>query len=310
MREKIALIIPAYNEELTIAQTITSFYREMSSLSIWVIDNNSNDNTQIIAKNTLRKLNCRGGIINEPIQGKARAIKTAFDKIDADIYIMVDGDNTYPASALRELINYIILGYDMVIGDRISNGSYSKINKRSYHVFGNGLVTFLVNFIYGEKLKDILSGYRAFNKRFVKNYPILVDGYELETDLTLFALQYKFKMKEHPIAYINRPEDSHSKLNTFSDGFKILLVIFKIFRYYKPLMFFFSTAAIISIAGLVIAIPVLMDWYKYKFIYHLPLALLATGLEVVSMILLSIGLVLDSISYHEKQKITLSVLKE
>ena len=176
--------------------------------------------------------------------------------------------------------------------------------------FGNSLVTFLVNYIYKAKLKDIMSGYRAFSKRFVKNYPILVNGYELETDMTLFALQNEFKIKEFSITYTDRPEGSQSKLRTFSDGFKILSVIFKIFRYFKPFMFFSYVASITSLAGILIAIPVFLDWYQYKFIYHLPLALLATGLEIVSVMLFSIGLILDSISYHEKQKFISALLKK
>lgn len=298
---KIAIILPAYNEELTIEDTILSFYNEIPTARIIVVDNNSSDNTSKIVNKVFLENNINGELLFESRQGKGNAIRHAFKKIDADVYIMSDADMTYPAEEVNKLITPILEeNVDMVVGDRLSSGDYKKENKRAFHTSGNYLVQRLVNKLFKAKINDIMSGYRAFSKNFVKNYPILVEGFELETDMTLHALDKRFKIKEVAISYKDRPEGSFSKLNTFSDGFKVIFTIFQIFRYYKPFIFFTSLAIIFALLSLISAIPVFNDWFEYRYIYHVPLAILATGLGLISIIFFSLGIILDAIAYQNK----------
>ena len=306
-----ALIFPAYNEELTIEATIRSFHAELPKAHIWIIDNNSNDATGTIAQETFSSLGCLGGLIFEINKGKGNAIRRAFREIDADIYLIADADLTYPPNRVHDLILPIIeKRADLVVGDRISNGRYGIENKRPLHEFGNSLVKKLVNSLFNAKLNDILSGYRAFSRSFVKSYPVLVEGFEIETDMTLHALDKRFGILEVPIEYKDRPKGSVSKLNTFSDGARVILTIVRIFRYYKPLLFFSIISFIFCITGLILAIPVFMDWIAYKHIYHVPLAILATGLEIVATVMLAIGLILDSVSHQNKLLFELGMLKK
>jgi glycosyltransferase involved in cell wall biosynthesis len=293
----IALILPAYNEELTISQVIEVFHRELPEASIFVIDNNSSDRTYALASSSLKNLNITGKVIKEQRQGKGNAVRRAFLEVNADIYVMADADLTYPASRVKELIEPILSGEaDMVVGDRHSLGGYQKENKRNFHSFGNGLVTTLVNKLFRANLVDIMSGYRAFSKKFVKNYAILVEGFEIETDITLHSLDKRYRIKEIPIEYQDRPAGSFSKLNTFSDGAKVLFTIFQILCYYRPLFFFGMIAIFFGILGLITAIPVFDDWITHRFIYHVPLAILAVALELIAGLSLSVSLVLNSIT--------------
>ncbi|TLP39620.1 glycosyltransferase family 2 protein [Arcobacter arenosus] len=301
MNKSIAIIIPAYNEEKTIKETILSFFRELPESTIIVVNNNSTDNTKQISLETFKNNGIDGILLNEFRQGKANAIRKAFKEVDADIYVMVDADMTYPASKVHELINPIINeNIDMCIGDRITKGDYKKENKRAFHNFGNKLVQNLVNKLFNSNIIDIMSGYRSFSKRFVKNYPILVEGFELETDMTLHALDKRFNIREIDISYKDRPDGSESKLDTFNDGFKVLVTIFKIFRYFKPFVFFSFLALFFMLLSLLSGIPVINDWLSYQYIYHVPLAILATGLGLISIILFAVGIILDSISYQNK----------
>ncbi|PLY04807.1 MAG: glycosyl transferase [Arcobacter sp.] len=297
----IAIILPAFDEEFTIKETILGFYNELPTANIVVIDNNSKDNTSLIVQNVFKEFNINGTLLFESKQGKGNAIRYAFHKIDADIYIMADADMTYPASEIHKLIEPVLNeDVDMVIGDRISEGIYKKENKRPMHTFGNKLVQKLVNKLFDSNISDIMSGYRVFSKKFVKNYPILVEGFELETDMTLHALDKKFKIKEIAINYKDRPEGSFSKLSTVDDGIKVLLTIFKIFRYYKPFLFFTLVSLLFAIFSLISAIPVFSDWILHKYIYHVPLAILATGLGLISIMLFLVGIILDAIAYQNK----------
>jgi glycosyltransferase involved in cell wall biosynthesis len=308
--KQVAVILPAYNEELTIESTIRSFYNELPQAAIWVIDNKSNDLTQQIARNVITTLNCKGGIIYEERKGKGNAIRRAFRDIEADIYVLADADLTYPAHRVHDLIKPIEVNYaDIVVGDRRSGGRYDKENKRALHGFGNKTVKVLVNFLFNSKLNDIMSGYRVFSRTFVKSYPILVEGFEIETDMTLHALDKKFRIIEIPVEYKNRPEGSISKLNTMSDGFKVLFTIARILRYYRPLLFFSCTSLIFFIAGFLTGIPVFNDWIQYQFIFHIPLAILATGLEVIAVLMFAIGLILDSNSYQSRFNFELEINK-
>lgn len=293
----IALILPAYNEELTIARVIRAFHQEIPDAQIYVIDNNSSDRTHELAESALFEIRGAGRVIRELRQGKGNALRRAFLEIQADVYVMVDADLTYPATRVKELIAPILNGEaDMVVGDRHSLGGYKKENKRSFHSFGNGLVTTLVNRLFGSNLVDIMSGYRVFSRKFVKNYAILVEGFEVETDLTLHSLDKRYRIREIPIEYQDRPDGSFSKLNTFSDGAKVIFTIFQILCYYRPLFFFGMIAVFFAILGFVAAIPVFDDWITYRFIYHVPLAILAAALELVAALSFSVSLILNSIT--------------
>lgn len=308
--KKIAIILPAFNEELTIKETILSFHNELPNSNIVVIDNNSKDDTSVIVQKTFEEYRINGTLLKETRQGKGNAIRYAFNKIDADIYVMSDADMTYPASEVHSLIEPIVKDdMDMVVGDRLSKGDYKKENKRPLHTFGNHLVQNLVNKLFNANITDIMSGYRAFSKKFVKNYPILVEGFELETDMTLHALDKRFKIKEIQIAYKDRPEGSDSKLSTFTDGFKVLFTIFQIFRYYRPFIFFSILSMLFVLLSLISAIPVFSDWIFYRYIYHVPLAILATGLGLISIIFFTVGIILDSITHQNRLEFEQRILQ-
>jgi glycosyltransferase involved in cell wall biosynthesis len=301
---EIALLIPCYNEELTIAKVINDFRKELPELKIYVYDNNSSDKTYEIAKNA-------GAIVDKEYrQGKANVVRSMFEKIHADVYVMVDGDDTYPAKHLKELLAPVIIdGYDLVIGDRLTNGTYSAENKRSFHEFGNNLVKYLINKLFKANLKDIMSGYRVFSRKFVKNYPVLYSGFELETDMTIFSLHNNFLMKEVAIDFQDRPEGSESKLNTFSDGFKVLLTIFNLFRHYKPLLFFGIASLISLLIAIGFGIPVIREYYLYQYVYKIPSAVLASGLVLVSILTFAVGLILDTIIKIDRKSFEIQIKK-
>ena len=294
---KTALLIPCYNEAQTIEKVISDFQKEVPGISIYVYDNNSSDNTYEIAKNV-------GAIVRKEYrQGKGNVVRSMFEEIDADIYIMVDGDDTYPASFVNKLMQPILDGdADMVVGDRLTNGSYFKENKRRFHDFGNNLVRAMVNLIFKDKLTDIMTGYRVFNRRFVKSLPILSNGFQVETEMTIFALDKKFKIVEIPIDFQDRPEGSFSKLNTFSDGTKVLVEIFSLFRHYKPLPFFSIIASLFVIASLLIGIPVIIEFIKEAYVYKVPSAVLAAILSAIGVVLFNTGIILDTIAQNDKKQ--------
>lgn len=297
----VAVVLPAYNEELTIEATIRAFHDALPEAAVWVINNRSSDATESIARATLSALGCAGDVLNEARKGKGNAVRRAFLEIDADIYVLADADLTYPAERARDLMAPVIEGHaDMVVGDRHSAGHYAAENKRALHGFGNRLVRNLVNRLFNADLADIMSGYRVFSRHFVKNYPILVEGFEIETDMTLHALDKRFRIVEIPVEYRDRPKGSLSKLNTISDGARVLFVIMQILRYYRPGVFFSGLSLLFGLAGLLAALPVIQDWFTHRYIYHVPLAILATGLEIVAVSLLGIGTMLDSIAHQQR----------
>lgn len=300
-RPDIAVILPAYNEELTIAATIEAFHHELPDANILVINNNSSDDTGKIARATLERLGARGRVIDESRQGKGNAVRRAFRDIEADVYVMADADCTYPADRVHDLIAPVLAGgADMVVGDRHSLGRYKEENKRPLHNFGNWLVSGLINLMFSAGLVDIMSGYRAFSRQFVKNYSILVAGFQIETDMTLHSLDKRFRILEIAVGYQDRPAGSFSKLNTLSDGAKVLFTIAQILRFYRPLMFFGSVSVLLAMLGVLAAVPVFSDWISYRFIYHVPLAILAASLELSAALALSIGFILDAISHQSK----------
>ena len=297
----IAVILPAYNEELTIADTVKAFHAALPEAVIYVINNNSSDRTREFAEQTLQQLSCPGRVLNEARQGKGSALRRAFIEIDADIYVLADADLTYPADQARELMAPVIEGRaDMVVGDRQSGGDYARENQRSFHGFGNRLVQWMVNRLFRARLVDIMSGYRVFSRDFVKTYPVLAEGFQIETDMTLHALHKRLRIVEIPVAYKDRPSGSVSKLNTLSDGTRVLFAIAQIFRYYRPLAFFSVLSIILLLSGLAAGVPVFDDWIQYRYIYHVPLAILATGLCIAAVMALGIGLILDSVAHQQR----------
>lgn len=302
--EKIAVLIPCYNEELTIEKVIKDFKKELPNADIYVYDNNSKDKTFEIAKNA-------GAIVRkENRQGKGNVVRTMFREIDADIYVMVDGDDTYPAEFVHQLIEPVRNGEaDMTIGDRLSNGTYQKQIKKNFHEFGNNLVRNSINLLFNNKLKDIMTGYRVFNKMFVKNMPVMSPKFELETEMTLFALDKKFRIKEIPIVFRERPEGSESKINTFSDGFKVMKTIIKMFKDHKPLKFFTIIFAIFLILGLMVGIPVIIEFYKTGYITKMPSAVLATGFVILAVISEQCGILLNTIVKQNRENYELNLLR-
>lgn len=294
--EKIAVLVPCYNEELTVEKVVSDFKKELPDADIYVYDNNSKDRTSELALKA-------GAIVRkETAQGKGNVVRSMFQDIDADIYVMVDGDDTYPADEVHGLIEAVREGADMVIGDRLSNGTYASENKRGFHNLGNNLVRLLINKIFDNDINDIMTGYRAFSKKFVKTNAIMSPGFQIETELTITTLVYRYKVKEIPITYRDRPKGSESKLNTFSDGFKVLMTLFDLYKDYKPLFFFGMFALVFLIVGVLVGIPVIVEFFKYSYVYKIPSAILATGLVTISFLLMMLGLILDHNSNVEKRE--------
>ena len=301
---KIAVLIPCYNEELTIEKVVKDFKKELPDADIYVYDNNSKDKTAEIAKNA-------GAIVkHEYKQGKGNVVRSMFQDIEADIYVMVDGDDTYPAEFVHELIKPVENGeVDMTIGDRLSNGTYQEENKRKFHEFGNNLVRETINILFDTKLKDIMTGYRVFNKKIVKNLPITTKKFEIETEMTLQALDKNYIIKEIPIEYKDRPNGSKSKLNTISDGMKVIREIIRLFKDYKPLKFFMILALILFILGLTVGIPVIIEFIRTNYIAKVPSAILATGLILLSVIFGQCGIILDTFVKRNKENYRLNILR-
>ena len=292
----VAVILPAYNEAQTIEAVIESFHRALPEATIIVIDNASADGTGDLARQALQRLGCRGRVLEEQAKGKANAIRRAFLDVEADVFLMADADMTYPADQACELLAPVLEGrFDMVVGDRISRGDYAQENKRPAHEFGNRLVLNLINRLFEASLNDVLSGYRAMNRRFVKTYPVLVSGFELETDLTLYALEGRFRILELPVRYQDRPAGSVSKLNTVRDGARVINAIVQIARHYRPMSFFGALGLVLFVLGLVAGYGPLDDYLTSRFVYRLPLAVLAVGLELSALLSVATGLILSTI---------------
>lgn len=292
--KKIAVLIPCYNEELTVEKTVSDFKRVLPNADIYVYNNNSKDRTKELALKV-------GAIVKDEYrQGKGAVVRSMFRDIDADVYIMVDGDDTYPAEEVEGLIAPVLDGKaDMVIGDRLSSTYYTE-NKRPFHNFGNSLVKGLINFLFKSDLNDIMTGYRSFSKKFVKCMPVMSDGFQIETEMTIFALTNNMQVVNVPITYRDRPEGSESKLNTFSDGFKVLLTLFNLFKDNRPFLFFGCLSLIIFILGLIVGVPVIDEFIKTSYITKVPSAVLAAALMINSFLMLSVGIVLDAIKNEKR----------
>lgn len=285
---KVAVLVPCYNEELTVEKVVGDFKKELPTAEIYVYDNNSKDRTNELAHKA-------GAIVRKEYkQGKGNVVRSMFQDIDADVYVLVDGDDTYPADEVHKLIDPVInQNADMVIGDRLSNGTYFEENKRGFHGFGNNLVKNLINSLFKSNINDIMTGYRAYSKRFVKCMPVMSDGFQIETEMTIFSLVYRMNVVEIPITYRDRPAGSTSKLNTFSDGFKVLITLFNLFKDYRPFLFFGMLSLIFCIAGLIVGIPVIVEFVNTAYITKVPSAILAASLIVIAFIILLVGVILD-----------------
>ena len=298
-----SVLIPCYNEELTIRKVVADFRKELPEADIYVYDNNSSDNT--IAEAAAASAIVR----HEYRQGKGNVVRRMFSEIKADIYVLVDGDDTYPAESVREMINLVETGRaDMVNGDRLTNGNYTSENKRRFHNLGNNLVKNVINFLFKSNIRDIMTGYRVFNIKFVKNWAVTSEGFEIETEMTLHALDKRFSICEIPIEYRDRPEGAESKLNTFSDGIKLLKKIMAIFKDYRPFAFFGSLGLLFCFFGLLSGI-VLYEYITKKFIYHIPLTILAAALEMLALNFMTCGFILDTIAKNDKKNYELHLIQ-
>ena len=294
-RSKIAVLIPCYNESKTIKKVVEDYKNALPEADVFVYDNNSTDGTDKIAKEA-------GAIVRyEYKQGKGNVIRSMFRQIEADCYLMVDGDDTYPADNAREMCDLILNGKaDMVIGDRLSS-TYFTENKRAFHNFGNRIVRFLINFLFKNKVKDIMTGYRAFSREFVKGYPVLSKGFEIETEMTIHAVDKNYKLVEVPVTYRDRPEGSISKLNTYSDGFRVLKTITVLFKEYKPAIFFNIIALILFVMSCVLQIPVLSEYLKTGLVPRFPTLIVANIILIIALLLFITGLILQVIAKKHKE---------
>lgn len=291
---KIAVLVPCYNEAVTVEKVVTDFKAALPEADIYVYDNNSTDGTDEIAR-------AAGAIVKyEYRQGKGNVIRSMFRDIDADCYLMIDGDDTYPAEHAREMCDLVLnKGVDMVIGDRLSS-TYFAENKRPFHNVGNRTVRFLINKIFKSDVKDIMTGYRAFSKLFVKNFPVLSKGFEIETEMTIHALDKNFLLKEVPVNYRDRPEGSVSKLNTVRDGIRVLTTIFRLFSEYKPLKFYSLWGLLCFILGGGFMIPVLVDYFKTGLVLRFPTLFVCVGAFIIGMLLFACGLILHAVAKKHK----------
>ena len=262
--DKIAVLIPCYNEAKTIEKVINDFKRELPEATIYVYDNNSIDGTDEIARKA-------GAIVRyERKQGKGNVIRTMFREIDAECYIITDGDDTYPSEDAKKMCDLVLnKNVDMVIGDRLSS-TYFKENKRPFHNIGNVIVRALINIIYKSKIKDVMTGYRAFSYRFVKTFPVLSKGFEIETEMTIHVLDKNLNWENVIIEYRDRPEESFSKLNTYADGARVIKTIITLYKNYRPLSFFLWISLICAIIGTVFLIPVLIDYVNSGLVPKMP----------------------------------------
>ncbi len=293
--DKIAVLIPCYNESKTIEKVIKDFKEVLPEAVIYVYDNNSSDHTDEIARNA-------GAVVRyEYQQGKGNVIRRMFRDIDAQCYLMVDGDDTYPAEHAREMADLVLQkNVDMVVGDRLSS-TYFTENKRPFHNFGNSLVRASINRLFKSNIKDIMTGYRAFSFQFVKTFPILSKGFEIETEMSIHAVDKNLYVENVVIDYRDRPEGSESKLNTFSDGFKVLRTITRLFRNYKPLSYFGIIAGILFLLGIGFFIPVMMKYAMTGLVTKIP-TLICCGFAVIAALQsVFAGLILNTIKQKNRQ---------
>lgn len=303
---KTAVLIPCYNEAKTIGRVVADFKEKMPHADIYVYDNNSTDNTAELAEQA-------GAIVRyEHKQGKGNVVRTMFREVDADCYVMVDGDDTYPADFGPRLEQLVLSGKaDMAVGDRLSS-TYFTENKRPFHNFGNVLVRRMINFLFRAKLNDIMTGARAFSKDFVKSFPVISKGFEIETEMTIFALDNNFAIKEVSIAYQDRPQGSESKLNTYSDGLKVLKTIVNLFKDTKPLAFFSILSLILLLISFGFFLPILIQFVQTRIVDKFPTLIVISALTVIALLNFFCGVILSVLKKQHRQNFErqLTVLHE
>lgn len=292
---KIAVLIPCYNESKTIAKVVKDYKEALPEADIYVYDNNSVDETDKIAREA-------GAIVRyERRQGKGNVIRSMFHQIDADCYLMIDGDDTYPAENARQMCDEVLSGgADMVIGDRLSS-TYFEENKRPFHNIGNVTVRYLINKLFHSNVRDIMTGYRAFSRDFVKMFPVLSKGFEIETEMTIHALDKNMLLKEIPVTYRDRPAGSVSKLNTYSDGMKVIFTIFRLFRDYKPLLFFSCISVVLLAVAAILFVPVFYEYLQTGLVPRYPTLIVSGFIVLLAMLLWSCGLILEVLVKKHRQ---------
>lgn len=301
--DKIAVLVPCYNEEKTIGKVVSDFKRVLPTATIYVYDNNSSDKTSEIAER-------EGAIVrHEYKQGKGNVIRRMFREIDAECYIMIDGDDTYPAEAAPEMVEKVLTRKaDMVVGDRLSS-TYFEENKRPFHNFGNDIVRKSINFLFKNDIKDIMTGYRAFSYEFVKTFPVLSKGFEIETEMSIHAVDKNMFVENVVIEYRDRPEGSESKLNTFSDGIKVIKTIIRLFAVYKPLAFYGIIAAILTILAVAFFIPVLVNYTKTGLVPNFPTLIVCGFVAIAAIQSFFAGITLQTLRQKEKQDFEMNLIK-
>ena len=293
--EKIAVLIPCYNEEKTIKKVVRDWKKELPEATIYVYNNNSTDRTAEIAKEA-------GAVVRDEYQqGKGNVIRRMFREIDAQCYVMIDGDDTYPAEFGREMVDKVLeRKVDMVVGDRLSS-TYFEENKRPFHNFGNSLVRGTINRLFRSNIRDIMTGYRAFSYQFVKTFPVLSKGFEIETEMSIHAVDKNMLVENVIIDYRDRPDGSESKLNTYSDGAKVLKTIMGLYKNYKPMQFFGLLAAILMIIALAMFMPVFVGYLKTGLVPNFPTLIVSGFIAMAALQSFFAGLVLSSIVQKDRQ---------
>ena len=295
--DKIAVLIPCYNEAQTIEKVVKEFKRELPEATIYVYDNNSKDGTDDIAR-------AAGAVVRyEHQQGKGNVVRRMFQEIEAECYLMADGDDTYPAENARALVNHVLNEQaDMVVGDRLSS-TYFEENKRPFHNFGNSIVRWSINTIFKSGIKDVMTGYRAFSYRFVKSFPVVSKGFEIETEMTIHAVTKNMYVVNEVVDYRDRPSGSESKLNTVSDGIKVIFTIFNLFRNYKPMQFFSLLALLLIIVSAAVFIPlVLVPFWHTGLVERFPTLIVCGFVAIAALLSFFNGMVLDAIMQQERRE--------
>lgn len=293
--EEVAVLVPCYNEAKTISKVVKDFLDEVPGATVYVFDNNSSDES-------VEKARKAGAVIGRvTYQGKGNVVREMFRQVDADIYLMVDGDNTYDAGDAKKMIEAVENGADMVVGDRL-NSTYFKENKRFGHNFGNVLVRKLINLFFKSDVQDVMTGYRGFSRRFVKTCPILSSGFQVETEMTVHALDKKMNIVSIPIGYKDRAADNPSKLNTYSDGARVMITIFNLVKEYKPLLFFSCFALILLIIAMILGIPVLVDYFNTGLVERFPSLVVAGVILAMSFLSFDTGIILDIVLRKSRQQ--------
>lgn len=293
--DKVAVLIPCYNEEQTIAKVVADVRNALPEAVVYVYDNNSTDRTAELARDA-------GAVVRaEYKQGKGNVIRRMFREIDAECYLMVDGDDTYPMDCAREMVDKVLSrNVDMVVGDRLSS-TYFTENKRPFHNFGNSLMRFGINKLFRADIKDIMTGYRAFSYEFVKTFPVFSKGFEIETEMTIHAVNYGMQIENVVVEYRDRPEGSVSKLNTYSDGLKVIRKMMQLYKNYKPLRFFGAICLLLMVAALILMVPILADYFETGLVPRFPTLIVCGFLALAGIQSFFAGMILDVMSAKDRR---------